>query len=157
MYTQTFPPNVYNITTVLLRPDSLDGCVEVQVAFSSSRGAPQGDAQPSAPLPQDRQIEDAAASAAAEIDARALEEVRDREARLEAALAEAQASVANMRRLHQASQSQLFTMQASLRPTALRGPGIAVPSELTRRTRQARLRHCCGTASDLAAPAAACV
>ena len=51
-------------------------------------------------------------SAAAESDARALEEVRDREARLEAALAEAQASVANMRRLHQASQSQLFTMQA---------------------------------------------
>ena len=63
---------------------------------------------------QDRQVEDAAASAAAESDARALEEVRDREARLEAALAEAQASVANMRRLHQASQSQLFTMQASL-------------------------------------------
>ncbi len=60
-------------------------------------------------------MEDAAASAAAESDARALEEVRDREARLEAALAEAQASVANMRRLHQASQSQLFTMQASPR------------------------------------------
>ncbi len=69
-------------------------------------------------LAQDRQVEDAAASAAAESDARALEEVRDREARLEAALAEAQASVANMRRLHQASQSQLFTMQASPRACA---------------------------------------
>ena len=64
---------------------------------------------------QDRQVEDAAATAAAESDARALEEVRQREARLEAALAEAQASVANMRRLHQASQNQLFTMQASAR------------------------------------------
>jgi hypothetical protein len=45
--------------------------------------------------------------------------VRQREARLEAALAEAQASVANMRRLHQASQNQLFTMQASDRQCKL--------------------------------------
>ena len=51
-------------------------------------------------------------SAAAESDARALEEVEQREAKLAAALAEAQSSLANMRQLHQASQNQLFTMQS---------------------------------------------
>ena len=74
-------------------------------------------------------MEEAAASAAAESDARALEEVQQREARLEAMLAEAQASVANMRRLHQASQNQLFTMQASETP-AMWLNAVSHPSDL---------------------------
>lgn len=44
---------------------------------------------------------EAAESAAAESDARALEEVEQREAKLSAALAEAHASLGNMRKLHQ--------------------------------------------------------
>lgn len=44
---------------------------------------------------------EAAESAAAESDARALEEVQQREAKLSTALAEAEASLNNMRKLHQ--------------------------------------------------------
>lgn len=44
---------------------------------------------------------EAAESAAAESDARALEEVQQREAKLSTALAEAEASLSNMRKLHQ--------------------------------------------------------
>ena len=44
---------------------------------------------------------EAADSAAAESDARALEEVQQREVKLSTALAEAEASLSNMRKLHQ--------------------------------------------------------
>ena len=50
---------------------------------------------------QERQMGEAVESAAAESNARALEEVEQREVQLSAALAEAHASLGNMRKLHQ--------------------------------------------------------
>lgn len=67
---------------------------------------------------QEEQLEQAVATAAAETDAKLVqeevqqEEVQQREESLSSALLEARASLGNMQRLHQASQNQLFTMQS---------------------------------------------
>lgn len=52
------------------------------------------------------------ATAAAETDAKLVEEMQQREDSLSNALLEARASLSNMQRLHQASQNQLFTIQS---------------------------------------------
>lgn len=52
------------------------------------------------------------ATAAAETDAKLVQELQQREESLSSALLEAQASLGNMQRLHQASQNQLFTIQS---------------------------------------------
>ncbi|KAK9803913.1 hypothetical protein WJX72_004650 [[Myrmecia] bisecta] len=61
---------------------------------------------------KDRQLGEAKEHAAAESDARALAEMQERESALTEALGEARASLANMQRLHQVTQNQLFSMQA---------------------------------------------
>eukprot|EP00884_Botryococcus_braunii_P002856 jgi/Botrbrau1/12571/Bobra.0169s0105.1 len=61
---------------------------------------------------KERQVEEARSTAAAESDARLVEEMAAREAALSAALAEAQASLTNMQRLHELSQKQIFLLQA---------------------------------------------
>ncbi len=63
-------------------------------------------------LIQERQVDEARTAAAAESDARVVEEMVARETALSAALAEAQASLGNMQRLHELSQKQLFMMQS---------------------------------------------
>lgn len=61
---------------------------------------------------QEEQLEQAVSNAAAETDAKLMQEMQQREESLSAALLEARASLSNMQRLHQASQNQLFTMQS---------------------------------------------
>ena len=61
---------------------------------------------------QEEQLEQALATAAAETDAKLVEEMQQREESLSNALLEARASLSNMQRLHQASQNQLFTIQS---------------------------------------------
>lgn len=61
---------------------------------------------------QEEQLEQAVATAAAETDAKLVQEMQQREESLSSALLEARASLGNMQRLHQASQNQLFTMQS---------------------------------------------
>lgn len=61
---------------------------------------------------QEEQLEHAVATAAAETDAKLVEEMQQREESLSNALLEARASLSNMQRLHQASQNQLFTIQS---------------------------------------------
>lgn len=61
---------------------------------------------------QERQVQEARSAAAAESDARLVEEMAAREAALSAALAEAQASLTNMQRLHELSQKQIFMLQS---------------------------------------------
>lgn len=61
---------------------------------------------------QEEQLEAAVDSAAAETDAKLVQEGQQREEALSSALLEARASLGNMQRLHQASQNQLFTMQS---------------------------------------------
>lgn len=61
---------------------------------------------------QERQLEEAVASAAAVGDLEAAEETMRREQALVAALSEAQSSLNNMKKLHDASQKQLFSMQS---------------------------------------------
>jgi len=51
-------------------------------------------------------------NAAAETDAKLVQEMQQREESLSNALLEARASLGNMQRLHQASQNQLFTIQS---------------------------------------------
>ncbi|KAL3136045.1 hypothetical protein ABBQ32_007079 [Trebouxia sp. C0010 RCD-2024] len=61
---------------------------------------------------KEEQLEHAVATAAAETDAKLVEEMQQREDSLSNALLEARASLSNMQRLHQASQNQLFTIQS---------------------------------------------
>ena len=61
---------------------------------------------------QEEQLEQAVATAAAEIDAKLVQEMQQREESLSSALLEARSSLGNMQRLHQASQNQLFTIQS---------------------------------------------
>ncbi len=61
---------------------------------------------------QEEQLEQAVSNAAAETDAKLVQEMQQREESLSNALLEARASLGNMQRLHQASQNQLFTMQS---------------------------------------------
>ncbi|KAL3131491.1 hypothetical protein ABBQ38_007797 [Trebouxia sp. C0009 RCD-2024] len=61
---------------------------------------------------KEEQLEHAVATAAAETDAKLVEEMQQREESLSNALLEARASLSNMQRLHQASQNQLFTIQS---------------------------------------------
>lgn len=61
---------------------------------------------------QEEELEQAAVTAAAETDAKLVEEMQQREESLSSALLEARASLSNMQRLHQASQNQLFTIQS---------------------------------------------
>ena len=66
-------------------------------------------------------------NAAAETDAKIMQEMQQREDSLSAALLEARASLSNMQRLHQASQNQLFTMQSQ---TEEQQVGQASPSAI---------------------------
>ena len=61
---------------------------------------------------QEEQLEQAVATAAAETDAKLVQELQQREESLSNALLQARASLGNMQRLHQASQNQLFTIQS---------------------------------------------
>ncbi len=61
---------------------------------------------------QEEQLEQAVSNAAAETDAKLVQEMQQREESLSNALLEARASLGNMQRLHQASQNQLFTIQS---------------------------------------------
>jgi len=61
---------------------------------------------------QEEQLEQAVSNAAAETDAKLVQEMQQREEALSNALLEARASLGNMQRLHQASQNQLFTIQS---------------------------------------------
>ena len=61
---------------------------------------------------QDRQLEEAAAAAEAAGNLRDAEEAAAREKALVGALSEAQSSVNNLQRLHEASQKQMFNMQS---------------------------------------------
>ncbi|KAL0022630.1 hypothetical protein WJX77_011900 [Trebouxia sp. C0004] len=61
---------------------------------------------------KEEQLEQAVSSAAAETDAKLVQEMQQREESLSNALLEARASLGNMQRLHQASQNQLFTIQS---------------------------------------------
>ena len=61
---------------------------------------------------QEEQLQQAVATAAAETDAKLVQEMQQREESLSSALLEAQSSLGNMQRLHQASQNQLFTIQS---------------------------------------------
>ena len=63
-------------------------------------------------LSQEEQLEQAIRSAAAETDAKVVEEMQQRQEALSQALSEARASLGNMQRLHQASQNQLFSIQS---------------------------------------------
>ncbi len=61
---------------------------------------------------QGKQLEEAHETALEESKERLLEEVQVRETSLAEALAESHASLASMKRLHEASQRQLFAMQS---------------------------------------------
>ena len=63
-------------------------------------------------MTQGKQLEEARETAAEESKERLLEEVQAREASLTEALAESHAGLASMKRLHEASQRQLFAMQS---------------------------------------------
>ena len=63
-------------------------------------------------LVQGKQLEEAHETALEESKERLLEEVQVRETSLAEALAESHASLASMKRLHEASQRQLFAMQS---------------------------------------------
>ena len=76
--------------------------IVIAMMTPSSRGLPA----------QEEQLEQAVATAAAETDAKLVEEMQVREESLSSALLEARASLGNMQRLHQASQNQLFIIQS---------------------------------------------
>ncbi len=60
---------------------------------------------------KESEVDAARSAAAAELEARSADEARAREERLEAELQRAEAALEAMRRMHQTSQSQLFTVQ----------------------------------------------
>ena len=86
-------------------------------------------------------------NAAAETDAKLVQEMQQREESLSNALLEARASLGNMQRLHQASQNQLFTIQSQTEE-----------QEVSRCAGACCMHHCydlfvswrlqCGTAKD---------
>lgn len=61
---------------------------------------------------QERQLEEAAVALEAAGNLQAAQETAEREQALLAALSEAQSSLKNMKKLHEASQKQLFSMQS---------------------------------------------
>ena len=61
---------------------------------------------------QERQLEEAVISSEAAGNQLAAQETAEREDRLLIALSEAQSSLVNMQKLHEASQKQLFNMQS---------------------------------------------
>jgi len=61
---------------------------------------------------QDRQLEEAVVLSEAAGNLQAAEETAEREDRLLVALSEAQSSLVNLQKLHEASQKQLFNMQS---------------------------------------------
>ena len=60
---------------------------------------------------QDLQLEECETALRAAHEESALQETAERESKLVAALTEAQTSLSNLRRLHEASQKQLFNLQ----------------------------------------------
>jgi hypothetical protein len=61
---------------------------------------------------QDRQLEEAVISSEAAGNLQAAQETAEREDRMLVALSEAQSSLVNLQKLHEASQKQLFNMQS---------------------------------------------
>ena len=74
---------------------------------------------------QEEQLEQAVSNAAAETDAKLVQEMQQREESLSSALLEARASLGNMQRLHQASQNQLFTIQSQTEEQEVRQHAVA--------------------------------
>ena len=87
---------------------------------------------------QEEQLEQAVATAAAETDAKVVQEMQEREESLSAALLEARASLGNMQRLHQASQNQLFTIQSQTEEQQVRHLA-PIPLFLRKQKRKLRL------------------
>lgn len=73
---------------------------------------------------QEEQLEQAVATAAAETEAKLVQEMQQREESLSSALLEARASLGNMQRLHQVSQNQLFTIQSQTEEQQVSPPCI---------------------------------